>query len=228
MSVTIISVGNGGFNIASDIIKAGIFPEHQFIVVDTDKEQLEKNAEYAGKSILFEKFGRGKVKSALTGLVDEVLDETSDTIIVCTTLGGKTGTKYAPLISLNAILRGKFVCNVFSMPYKFEGTAKNNLASTAWQLMMCTANLTFQQYNDGLEHVENLMMGEMDKPLVDTISNTLSCHTVQELSQMNNKQLMDLIPKEYQLQGIPLIRIVGDAYLKITEAERKQLFDDLA
>ncbi|WP_305156573.1 hypothetical protein [uncultured Muribaculum sp.] len=44
MSVTIISVGNGGFNVASDIIKAGIFPEHQFIVVDTDKEQLEKNA----------------------------------------------------------------------------------------------------------------------------------------------------------------------------------------
>lgn len=224
MSVTIISVGNGGFNIASDIIKAGIFPEHQFIVVDTYKEQLEKNAEYAGKSILFEKFGRGKVKSALTGLVDEVLDETSDTIIVCTTLGGKTGTKYAPLISLNAILRGKFVCNVFSMPYKFEGTAKNNLASAAWHLMLCTANLTFLQYNDGLEHVENLMMGEMDKPLVDSISNALSSHSVQELSQMNNEQLRDLIPKEYQ----PLIKIVGDAYLKITEAERKQLFDDLA
>lgn len=224
MSVTIISVGNGGFNVASDIIKAGIFPEHQFIVVDTDKEQLEKNAEYAGKSILFEKFGRGKVKSALTGLVDEVLDETSDTIIVCTTLGGKTGTKYAPLISLNAILRGKFVCNVFSMPYKFEGTAKNNLASAAWHLMLCTANLTFLQYNDGLEHVENLMMGEMDKPLVDSISNALSSHSVQELSQMNNERLRYLIPKEYQ----PLIRIVGDAYLKITEAERKQLFDDLA
>ena len=51
------------------------------------------------------------------------------------------------------------------MPYKFEGTAKNNLASAAWHLMMCTANLTFQQYNDGLVHVENLMMGEMDKPL---------------------------------------------------------------
>ena len=98
-------------------------------------------------------------------MVDEVLDGTSDIIIVCTTLGGKTGTKYAPLISLNAILRGKFVCNVFSMPYKFEGTAKNNLASAAWHLMMCTANLTFQQYNDGLVHVENLMMGEMDKPL---------------------------------------------------------------
>ena len=224
MSVTIISVGNGGFNVATDIIKAGIFPEHQFIVVDTDKEQLEKNAEYADKSILFEKFGRGKVKSALIGLVDEVLDSTADTIIVCTILGGHTGTKYAPLNSLNAILRGKFVCNVFSMPYQFEGTAKNNLASAAWHLMMCTANLTFLQYNDGLEHVENLMMGEMDKPLVDAISNALSSHSVQELSQMNNEQLRDLISNEYQ----PLIRIVGDAFLKITEAERKQLFDDLA
>lgn len=224
MSVTIISVGNGGFNVATDIIKAGIFPKHQLVVVDTEKDDLERHAHDADKSILFEKFGRGKVKSALTGLVDEVLDRTADTIIVCTTLGGKTGTKYAPLISLNAILQGKFVCNIFSMPYKFEGTAKNNLASTAWHLMMCTANLTFQQYNDGLEHVENLMMGEMDKPLVDAISNALSSHSVQELSHMNNEQLRDLIPKEYQR----LIRIVGDAYLKITEAERKQLFDDLA
>lgn len=221
MSVTIISVGNGGFNVASDIIKAGIFSDHQLVVVDTDTEQLEQNSDKADKCILLDNFGRGKVKSALAGLVDEVLDGTSDTIIVCTTLGGKTGTKYAPLISLNSILRGKFVCNVFSMPYKFEGTAKNNLASTAWHLMMCTANLTFQQYNDGLEHVENLMIDEMDKPLVDTISNALSSHS---LSQMNNEQLMDLIPKEYQ----PLIRIVGEAYLKITEAGRKQLFDDLA
>lgn len=31
MSVTIISVGNGGFNVASDIIKAGIFPAHQLV-----------------------------------------------------------------------------------------------------------------------------------------------------------------------------------------------------
>ena len=227
MSVTIISVGNGGFNVASDIIKAGIFPEHRFIV-DTDNEQLEHNAETADKSILLEPFGRGKVKSALTGLVDEVLDGTSDTIIVCTTLGGKTGTKYAPLISLNAILQGKFVCNVFSMPYKFEGSAKNDLASTAWHLMVCSGNLTFQQYNEGLKHVENLMMGEMDKPLVDTVSNALSSHTVQELSQMNKEQLGGVIPKEYQLKGIPLIRIVGDAYPKITEADRKQLFDELA
>lgn len=114
------------------------------------------------------------------------------------------------------------------MPYKFEGTAKNNLASNAWHLMMCTAILTFQQYNDGLQHVENIMMGEMDKPLVDAISNALSDHTVQELSQMNYEQLRDLIPNEYQLMGIPMRRIVGDAYHKITEADRKQLFDDLA
>ncbi len=228
MSVTIISVGNGGFNVATDIIKAGIFPEHQFIVVDTDKEQLEKNAEKADKSILFKKFGRGKVKSNLASLVDEALNGTADTIIVCTTLGGKTGTKYAPLISLNAILRSKFVCNVFSMPYKFEGPAKNDLAYNAWHLMMCTGNLTFQQYNDGLEQVENLMMDEMNKPLVETMSNALTCHTLKELSQMNNEQLRCLIPKKYQPERSQLIRMVGDAYLQITETERKHLFDDLA
>ena len=42
MSVTIISVGNGGFNVASDIINAGIFPDNQFIVVDTDPDTEEK------------------------------------------------------------------------------------------------------------------------------------------------------------------------------------------
>ena len=92
MIVTIISVGNGRFNVATGIINAGIFLEHQLVVVDTEKDDFERHAEDADKSILFEKFGRGKVKSALTGLVDEVLDRTADTIIVYDIADTKTET----------------------------------------------------------------------------------------------------------------------------------------
>lgn len=228
MTVTIISVGNGGFNVATDIINAGIFPEHKFIVVDTDEDLLSKNAEKADKSILFGKFGRGKVKSNLIGMVDDVLDGTSDTVIVCATLGGMTGSKYAPLISLNAIVKGKFVCNVTTSPMSYEGEIKNNRALNAWQQMICSANLSFQQNNDQLDKIDNLMLGDMNKPMVDTIANACSDHSLEELSKMSKTQLGSSVPKDYQLEGIQLVKIIGDCYPQITDPDRKELFDELS
>lgn len=43
MNETIIAVGNGGYNLAADLIAAGLFPDARLIVCDTNEKDLEKN-----------------------------------------------------------------------------------------------------------------------------------------------------------------------------------------
>ena len=114
MKETIIAVGNGGYNLATDIIAAGLFPDARLMVCDTNEKDLEKNSVNAAESFLLEKL-RKSVKSGDTNLVDEIVEKASDSVIVCATLGGMTGSKYAPLIALDAILKGKFVSSFFSL-----------------------------------------------------------------------------------------------------------------
>ena len=112
MQETIIAVGNGGYNIASDLIATGLFPDARLIVCDTNEKDLEKNSVDAAESFLLEKFRR-KVKTGDTTFVEDIVEKALDSVIVCATLGGMTESKYAPLIALDAILKGKFVCSFF-------------------------------------------------------------------------------------------------------------------
>lgn len=44
MPITIIAVGNGGYNLASDIKNAKLFTDAKLIVCDTDNKELANNA----------------------------------------------------------------------------------------------------------------------------------------------------------------------------------------
>ena len=68
MKETIIAVGNGGYNLATDIIAAGLFPDARLIVCDTNEKDLEKNLINAAESSLLKKL-HGKVKSSNTTFV---------------------------------------------------------------------------------------------------------------------------------------------------------------
>ena len=47
MPITIIAVGNGGYNLASDIKNAKLFTDAKLIVCDTDNKELANNAAQA-------------------------------------------------------------------------------------------------------------------------------------------------------------------------------------
>lgn len=143
MKTTIITVGNGGYNLASDIINANIFPDTQLIVCDSDEKALERNKTNADKIFRLDKF-RGKVKASLTELVEEIVAASSETIVICATFGGFTGSKYAPLIALNAILKGKLVCSFFSMNFSFEGEKHDKRASEARMQAIAASNFVIQ------------------------------------------------------------------------------------
>lgn len=221
MNETVIAVGNGGYNLATDLIAAGLFPDAQLIVCDTNQKDLEKNSANATENYLLEKL-RSKVKSGDTPLVEAIVAKASDAVIVCATLGGMTGSKYAPLIALEAILKGKFVCSFFSMPYEFEGEQKTKRAMNARMQLIVSSNFAVQQNNDRLKEVHSLGLNDIDKPLVETVKSAMRAHSLSELA---NDALQSLIPEEYRVKDLPLIWLRSDIYRGITDEDRKEIFN---
>lgn len=225
MKKTIIAVGNGGYNLAADLIAARLFPDFWLIVCDTCEKELGKNSVNAAESFLLEKL-RKRVKSSDATLVEEIVAKASDSVIICATLGGMTGSKYAPLIALEAILKGKFVCSLFSMPYGFEGERKTNRAMNARMQLIAASNLAIQQNNDKLKEVESLGLNDIDKPLVETIKSAMSHKSLEELANDPcNAELQTYIPEEYRIKDIPLIWIRNDCYPGIADEDRKGIFN---
>ena len=221
MNETVIAVGNGGYNLATDLIAAGLFPDAQLIVCDTNQKDLEKNSANATETFILEKL-RSKVKSGDTPLVEAIVAKASDSVIVCATLGGMTGSKYAPLIALEAILKGKFVCSFFSMPYEFEGEQKTKRAMNARMQLIVSSNFAVQQNNDRLKEVHSLGLNDIDKPLVETVKSAMMAHSLSELA---NDALQSLIPEEYRVKDLPLIWLRSDIYRGITDEDRKEIFN---
>ena len=226
MNETIIAVGNGGYNLAADIIAAGLFPEARLVVCDTNEKDLEKHSANATETFLLEKL-HGKVKSGDTSFVEDVVASASDSVIICTTLGGMTGSKYAPLIALEAILKGKHVCSFFSMPYDFEGEQKTKRAMNARMQLIVSSNFAIQQNNDSLKEVESLGLNDIDKPLVETLKSAMSEKTLEELANYpkKNEALQAYIPEEYRVEGFSLVWLCSDPYRGITDKDRKEMFN---
>ena len=225
MNETVIAVGNGGYNLATDLIAAGLFTDAQLIVCDTNQKDLEKNSANATETFILEKL-RSKVKSGDTPLVEAIVAKASDAVIVCATLGGMTGSKYAPLIALEAILKGKFVCSFFSMPYEFEGEQKTKRAMDARMQLIVSSNFAIQQNNDRLKEVHSLGLNDIDKPLVETVKSAMRAHSLSELANdPKNDALQSLIPEEYRVKDLPLIWLRSDIYRGITDEDRKEIFN---
>lgn len=225
MNETVIAVGNGGYNLATDLIAAGLFTDAQLIVCDTNQKDLEKNSANITETFILEKL-RSKVKSGDTPLVEAIVAKASDAVIVCATLGGMTGSKYAPLIALEAILKGKFVCSFFSMPYEFEGEQKTKRARNARMKLIVSSYFAVQQNNDRLKEVVSLGLNDIDKPLVGTIKSAMSHKSLVELADTkNNDSLQAYIPEEYRVNDMPLVWIRSNIYHGISDDERKNIFN---
>ena len=225
MNETVIAVGNGGYNLATDLIAAGLFTDAQLIVCDTNQKDLEKNSANVTETFILEKL-RSKVKSGDTPLVEAIVAKASDAVIVCATLGGMTGSKYAPLIALEAILKGKFVCSFFSMPYEFEGEQRTKRAMDARMQLIVSSNFAIQQNNDRLKEVHSLGLNDIDKPLVETVKSAMRAHSLSELANdPKNDALQSLIPEEYRVKDLPLIWLRSDIYRGITDEDRKGIFN---
>lgn len=208
MSVTIIAVGNGGFNLASDIRNANIFTNAQFLVCTADERRFKNNTDNVIPDFPLEKYS-GKVESAMTDWVERIIVQSGDSIIICTALGGQTGSKYAPFIALAAKLNGKFVCSLFSMPYGFEGEQRNKRALEARMQLIAASNFVVQQNNERLKDVASLSLVDINKPLVETLNAIFNGHTFKELAlESDTEKLQEFIPEQYRFGGMPLLQLL--------------------
>ena len=224
MSVTIVSVGNGGFNLASDIVCAKLFPDAQVLVCDTNRTSAEDNSKDACKFFLLPKAKR-IFKSKDIVLVDNIVESLSDTVVICSTFGGLTGSLYAPLIALAARLSGRFVCSVIALPYRFEGEAKTNRAIDAYLQIANSSHLTFKQNNERLSDVKDLWADGMNKPMVETMLSALKNGTLKQLSLNALKQNSEFIPTAYRVDDFPLLTIIGDACHNFSDIYLRRIFD---
>ncbi|MDE6240042.1 MAG: hypothetical protein K2M54_08695 [Muribaculaceae bacterium] len=88
------------------------------------------------------------------------------------------------------------------------------------------SNFVIQQYNDRLKEIEILGLGDMNKPIVDTVINALRNHTLEELSHWIGAELLqDHIPPEYQLPDMLLLWLKSDCYRGIEKTERMNVFN---
>lgn len=222
MSETIITVGGDGYNLAVDLKEAGLFTKAQFTVCDTDENSLKEHSKIAEKSYLLERFGNQRV---YISKVEPVLKDTADTIIICVTLGGQTGSKYAPLIALNAILKGKKVYSLLTLPFEYEGENRSKLARNAMMQIISSSNFTIRQLNDKLDG--SLNIGEMNKPIIETVGNILEKLPMERVAELNNADAQKLIPAKFVSDDKvePLIWIRPDSYRGIESTKRCEVFD---
>jgi len=138
--VRVIGIGGGAGNIISEI--ALKLPKINFVAVNTDTQDLKK---VAGKKILCFQFGQDLTKGQGTGMDvdlarDAALREKEkikklfsgyDFCIFIACLGGGTGSGAAPVFAKIAKSFGLVTLGIFTLPFKFEGERKLEIAKTA-------------------------------------------------------------------------------------------------
>ena len=164
--VAIIAVGNGGYNLANAIIDSAIFDNPQLIIVDTDKDELESKrdgiSDSVTKTVLIEPAIDGKDDVDISGIVPDDVD----IVVICSTLGGKTGTRYAPLIAMDAQFKGKQVYSLCSLPFMFEGVSRVARARAAAEKLEIASNIFMIQNNDKLQELNSITMAEIDCTMI--------------------------------------------------------------
>lgn len=170
MANTIVSIGNGGFNIARDILDAGVLTDAKFIVCDTDAMDLAHNGQQADMTFLLDKTIDPKEFHNNVNLVRPITEEFNDELYIVAALGGWTTRLYAPLIATATEQWGKFIWCILTRPYRFEGEVPAKRCNDTMQWLSSFCNMTLLQDNDKLTDISGLSLEEINRPIVDTMS----------------------------------------------------------
>lgn len=141
---TIISIGNGGGNIADSIRKNAMgFEDTQFIYCDTKAEALASHGNSNDAKL--------SLASDMTEFPD-IFPKGCETVIVLATLGGQTGNLVAPLAVKKAKEAGiKRIIGAVTLPFDFEGEERGIRAREAAKEMAPSCNEMLIRENEELK-----------------------------------------------------------------------------
>ena len=164
--VAIIAVGNGGYNLAKAIIDSAVFKNPELVIFDTDTEEIDSKKD--GASPIKRIFAITESPKEFVQDIDinGVVPDAADIIVICSTLGGRTGTSYAPLIAMNAQLKGKQVFSLCSLPFMAEGAKRVERARAAAEKLEIASNIFMVQNNDKLQELNAITVAEIDRTMI--------------------------------------------------------------
>jgi cell division protein FtsZ len=134
--VRVIGIGGGGGNIVSEI--ASRIGKVSFVAANTDLQALKS----IRRNVLRFPFGENFTHGLGTGMNPELAGEAAinekekikklfqgqDFCIIISTLGGGTGSGASPVFAKMAKSSGAITLGVFTLPFKFEGEKKQEIA----------------------------------------------------------------------------------------------------
>ena len=191
MEITLISVGNCGYNIANDIIEAGIIAPAHYIVCDTDVDELQdkkQNAKY--KTITLPLF-EGNPDTNLIPLVESIVPEATDLVLICAGMGGMTGSRYAPLLGMSAQNLNKKVISVFATAFRLEGENVNTRSKWGFLQQQIASDVCIYQDNNSL--LNELMPDEMNKPVINALKTLKNKRSILDWSDLSASELKEVI-----------------------------------
>lgn len=127
--IKVVGVGGGGCNAVSYMYSQNI-PNVNFVVVNTDKQALEKSP-VPTKLLLGPGLGAGnkpdvgkKYAEEYRDKIAEIFDEKTEMVFVTAGMGGGTGTGAGPVVAQMAKEAGKLTIGIVTVPFLFEGDKK--------------------------------------------------------------------------------------------------------
>lgn len=217
-SISILGVEKSGAEIALQLIKQNLLTYPGLIIASGDDEYLNKciiggHEEFPPfTSFQLLKQFEGEAASDKIPFINSVFDEKASHVIVCADLEEESARKFAPLIALDAMLKGKYVISVFSSP---DFKCDDSRLKAKLQLTLCS-HKTIEQNGDVLRNVTE---PEYSKPYVNLIEGfgmaINADRPVKRLTigQKGNK---------------PLIEIRDNNFHGMTIKQRVEIFDSLA
>lgn len=217
-SISIIGVEKSGAEIALQIIKQNLLTYTGLTIASVDDEFL--NEYIIGRhekfppftSFQFLKQFEGKAASDKIPFINSVFDEKASCVIVCADLEEEYARNFAPLIALDAMLKGKYVISVFSSP---DFKCDDPRLKAKLQLTLCS-HKTIEQNADVLRTVTE---PEYSNPYVNLIEGfRMAINTDRPITRLT------IGPKGNK----PLIEIRDNNFHGLTIKQRVEIFDSLA
>jgi len=139
VKIRVVGIGGGGGNIVSEI--AGRIGGASFVAANTDSQALK----HINKKVIPLQFGESFTHGLGTGMNPEIaalaaeadkekikkIFQGQDLVILIATLGSGTGSGASPYFAKVSRSLGNLTLGIFTLPFKFEGEKKREIASAA-------------------------------------------------------------------------------------------------
>lgn len=219
MKVTLIAVGNCGYNIANDIIETGIITPAHYFVCDTDVDELQNKALNPKCKTIMLPFFDGNPNTDQINLVSDIVPEDSDIVLLCAGMGGCTGSRYAPLISMSAQILNKNVISVFATAFHFEGEDVQMRSKLGFLQQQIASDLCIYQDNNCLN--KELMLAGMNDPLLYALNAIKAKRPITEWTNLPTAEFKEIMIETARESGPVMIQnFYSKAHINFDSRER--------